>query len=49
MFFFLKLFETFGFRDNFISMVKLLYNEATCMVKIASGLSVSVKVHRGIR
>lgn len=45
------LFETikaFGFGE-FISMIRLLYNDATCMIKIAGGLSVPVKVNRGIR
>jgi len=46
------LFETlkaFGFGDSFISKVKMLYTEATCMVKIAGGLSFPIKVQRGIR
>ncbi len=42
------LFETlkaFGFGDIFISMIKLLYNEATCMIQIVGGLGVPVKVN----
>lgn len=26
--------KAFGFGDNFISMIRLLYTEATCMIKI---------------
>ncbi|XP_042577048.1 mucolipin-1b [Cyprinus carpio] len=36
----------FGFGDKFISMNRLRYNDATCMIKIAGGLSVPVKVNR---
>ncbi len=41
--------KAFGFGEIFISTIKLLYNEATCMIHIVGGLSVPVKVHRGIR
>lgn len=44
-----KVLEAFGFGEKFRKMIKLLYNNATCMVKIAGGLSVPVKVQRGIR
>lgn len=46
------LFETlkaFGFGDHFISLIKLLYSEATCLIKMAGGLSVPIRVQRGIR
>lgn len=46
------LFDTlraFGFGDGFISKIQLLYKGATCMIKVAGGLSVPVKVQRGIR
>ncbi len=43
------LLKAFGFGDGFISWVNLLYNEAECMVKIDGGLSVPIKVKRGIR
>ncbi len=45
------LFETlkaFGYGENLISCIKLLYNEATCLIKIGGGLSVPIKVQRGI-
>lgn len=41
--------EAFGFGEKCINMIKLLYNNATCMIKVAGGLSVPVKVQRGIR
>lgn len=47
--FLFETFKAFGFGDKFISMIRLLYNDATCMIKIAGGLSVPVKVNRGIR
>lgn len=43
----LFLFDTlkaFGFGDIFISKIKLLYAGATCMIKMAGGLSIPVKV-----
>lgn len=41
--------KAFGFGDAFISMVKLLYKDATCMIKMVGGFSVPVKVEMGIR
>lgn len=43
------LLKAYGFGNGFISWVNLLYNEAECMVKIDGGLSVPIKVKRGIR
>lgn len=46
------LFDTlnaFGFEEKFISRIKLLYAEATCMIKMGGGLSIPVNVKRGIR
>jgi len=34
--------KAFSFGNTFISMIKLLYNEATCMIKIAGGLTVEL-------
>lgn len=47
--FLFKVLKAFGFGDKFVSLIKLLYNNATCMIKMAGGLSVPVKVQRGIR
>lgn len=47
--FLFETFKAFGFGDNLISCIKLLYNEATCLIKIGEGLSVPIKVQRGIR
>ncbi len=47
--FLLDTLKAFGFGDNFISKIKLLYAGASCMIKVAGGLSLPVKVHRGIR
>lgn len=41
--------KTFGFGDNFISKIKLLYTKATCMIKMAGSLSVPIQIKRGIR
>lgn len=48
----LYLFETlkaFGFGENFISWIKLLYTGASALLKVGGGLSCPVLVHRGIR
>ncbi len=47
--FLLDALKAFGFGDHFISMIRLLYTEATCMIKMSGGLSTPVKVQRGIR
>lgn len=44
-----KVLKTVGFGDKFSSVIKLLYNNATCMIKMTSCLSVPVKLKRGIR
>lgn len=41
--------KAFGCGDNFISNIKLLYTEVTCKIKIAGGLSIPLRVKRGIR
>ncbi len=46
------LFDTlnaFGFGEKFISRIKLLYTEVTCMIKMGGGLSIPINVKRGIR
>jgi len=46
------LFETlkaFGFGENFISWIKLLYTGASALLKVGGGLSYPVFVNRGIR
>lgn len=40
--------KTFGFGDNFISNIQLLYTEVTCKIRIAGGLSILLRV-KGIR
>ncbi len=47
--FLLDTLKAFGFGYNFISFIKLLYAGASCMIKVAGGLSLPVKVHRGIK
>ncbi len=47
--FLFRVLKAFGFGDTFVAMIKLLYNDATCMVKMSGGLSVPVRVQRGIR
>lgn len=44
-----SVFSAFGVGDVFTSWVKLIYNGASCMVKVAGGLSKRFKVERGIR
>lgn len=41
--------KCFGFGDVFISWIKLLYNGSLSMIKIGGGLSVPVKIQKGIR
>lgn len=41
--------KALGFGDTYNSMVKLLYKDASCMIKMAGGLSVPVKEEKGIR
>ncbi len=46
------LFETmsaFGFGEVFISWIKLLYMNASCILKIGGGLSKPIRLHKGIR
>ncbi len=38
-----------GFGEKIISRIKRLYTEATCMIKMAGGLSIPINVKRGIR
>ncbi len=47
--FLFRVLKAFSFGDTFVAMIKLLYNDATCMVKMSGGLSVPVRVQRGIR
>lgn len=44
-----KTLQAFGFGKTFISMIKVLYTDATCMIGMAGGLSTPIKVLRGIR
>ncbi|KAL7875776.1 hypothetical protein AOLI_G00107390 [Acnodon oligacanthus] len=39
----------FGFGENFINYVKLLYADASCLVIVGGGLARSIKLGRGIR
>ncbi|KAI4871400.1 hypothetical protein NFI96_009402 [Prochilodus magdalenae] len=41
--------RAFGFRDAFVSWVRLLYAGASCLIKVRGGLSLPVEVGRGIR
>ncbi len=41
--------QSFGFGKHFCLVVQLLYNYATCMIEMAGGLSIPIKVKRGIR
>lgn len=41
--------RAFGFGENVISLLGLLYNEVFCVVKVGGGLSCPVTVKRGIR
>lgn len=45
----LKVLKQFGFGDNFISYIKLLYSNVFVMVKAGGGLSAPIPVSRGIR
>lgn len=47
--FLFRVLKGFGFGDKFVAMINLLYNNATCMIQMASGQSVPVKVQRCIR
>ncbi len=47
--FLFKTLQSFGFGKNICLVIQLLYNDATCMIGIAGGLSVPIKVRRGIR
>ena len=47
--FLFKTLEAFGFREGFLSLVRLLYTKASCLVKVAGGLSQPIEVERGIR
>lgn len=44
-----KTLKAFGFGENFISWIKLLYTGASALLKVGGGLSCPVLVHRGIR
>ncbi|KAI4881111.1 hypothetical protein NFI96_017176, partial [Prochilodus magdalenae] len=39
----------FGFGEGFLSWVRLLYTDASCLIKVGGGLSLPVPVRRGIR
>ncbi|KAL7838647.1 hypothetical protein AOLI_G00270510 [Acnodon oligacanthus] len=39
----------FGFGENFINYVKLLYADASCLVKVGGGLVRPIKLERGVR
>ncbi|KAI4872000.1 hypothetical protein NFI96_008836 [Prochilodus magdalenae] len=39
----------FGFGEVFMSWVRLLYTDASCLIKVGGGLSLPVPVRRGIR
>lgn len=41
--------KEFGFGENFISYIKLLYSDAFVMVKAGGGLSAPIRMSRGIR
>lgn len=41
--------KCFGFGDKLISWIKLLYTRYKSMIKVRCGLSVPVKIQRGIR
>lgn len=41
--------KAFGFGEKFIARVSLLYNRASCLVKVGKGLSRPIPVERGIR
>ncbi len=47
--FLFKTLQSFGFGKNICLMIQLLYNDATCMIGMAGGLSFPIKVKRGIR
>lgn len=48
-FFLFNTLKAFGFGENFISMIRLLYAEAPFMIKMAGSLSIAGKAQRGIR
>lgn len=41
--------EAFGLVQGFLKLVKLLYADASCIVKVGGGLSRPIPVTRGIR
>ena len=41
--------QAFGVGEHFLSLLKLLYSDACCVVKVGGGLSSPVSVKRGIR
>lgn len=41
--------KAFGFGENVISWIKILYEDASVMLKIGGGLSCTISVKRGIR
>ena len=47
--FLFKTLEAFGFGEGFLSSVRLLYTDVSCLVKVAGGLSRPIEVQRGIR
>ncbi len=49
VFFLFDTLNAFGFGEKLISRIKLLYTEATCMIKLGGGLSIPINVKRGIR
>ncbi len=44
-----KVLKSFGFGDQFISYVKLLYFDVSVLIKVGGGISAPVTVTRGIR
>lgn len=41
--------EAFGFNENFLNMIKILYSDIESIIKINGGLCAPFKVRRGIR
>ena len=41
--------KAYGLGDSFIKWIKLLYSEASCMVKVGGGLSRPIPIFKGIR
>lgn len=41
--------KCYGFGEKFLSWIKVLYHDASCLIKVGGGLSVPVKMEKGIR